>query len=98
MTPDIERYLRAMQGVQSAIAWAMTHPDREVNKLVEPKHLRVGVDSSMISHLALAKLLIAKGLFTLQEYEEAMADAAEEELMNWENQASQAAGFSISFR
>ena len=98
MSPDIARYLRAIQGVQSAIAWAMTHPDREINKLVEPKHLRVGVDSSMISHLGLAKLLIAKGIFTLQEYEEAMADAAEEELMNWENQASQASGFKVSFR
>lgn len=98
MSSAAKRYLLAMHGVQSAIAWAMTHPSREINKLVEPKHLRVGVDSSHISHLGLAKLLIAKGIFTEQEYEEAMADAAEEELKNWEAIAAKTSGFAISFR
>lgn len=95
---DADRYMLALQGIQSAIAWAMTHPDREVNKLVEPKHLRVGVDSSHISHLGVVRLLISKGVFTAQEYEEAMADAAEEELLNWDRQASDLTGAKISFR
>ena len=38
----------------------------------EGKVLRVGVNSAMVDHAALVRLLIAKGIFTLEEYEEAL--------------------------
>lgn len=97
MSPD-ERYFSALQGIQSAIAWAMTYPDREVNKLVEPKHLRVGVDSNFITHKAIARILFNAGICTEEEYSVQCAIAAEEELLEWEQQASAKTGINIKFR
>jgi hypothetical protein len=85
------RYERAMHAVQSGIAMRMdwdegrTHPDR---RFTSQKHMRAGVDSSHVTHLGLATLLIAKGIFTKAEYTEAMADAAEKEKASWEETLS----------
>ncbi len=74
-----ERYEAAMHGVQSGIAMHMNYdPD-----LTTPKHLRVGVTSSLVNSEGLAQLLMDKGVFTLLEYLEAMADAAERERGRW---------------
>jgi hypothetical protein len=79
-------YEEAMHGVQSAIAYEMgqavvnghRHPP------TEPKHLRVGVDGSKSDQGGLATLLIEKGVFTLEEYQEAMRLAANEELYKYQ--------------
>ena len=44
--------------------------------LVQPKHLRTGLDLSKSDMGGLARLLIAKGVFTEQEYNEAITNAA----------------------
>lgn len=76
------RYRKTLHGVQSAIAYAIDRGDGYA--ATEPKHLRVGIDSAHVSNLALANLLIAKGVFTNIEYVGALLGAAEAELADWE--------------
>ena len=69
---DKQRYIDAAHAVQSAIALTMG-PD------TEPKHLRVGIDTTKSDQGALATLLIEKGVITKAEYFKALADAMERE-------------------
>lgn len=85
-----ERYERAAHRVQGAI-WAF--PEHE-NRT--PKHLRVGIDMSKAGMGGLARLLIAKGVFTELEYIEAMADGAEREAEAYETELSVRHGINIS--
>ena len=87
-------YEEAAHGVQSAIA----HDMSKGGKATEPKHLRVGVDMSKADMLGLASLLIEKGVFTQEEYIEAMRLAANHELNMREKEAKAATGLSLSFR
>mgnify|MGYP001109260242 CR=1 FL=1 len=75
-------YEAAMHGMQSAVAFEMNLPGRR--SATEPKHLRVGVNSAMIDSATLARLLIAKGLFTAEEYAEALRLEANNELARYE--------------
>lgn len=45
-----------------------------------PKHLRVGINSVMCDHAALARLLIQKGIFTEAEYEVAITEEMQREV------------------
>lgn len=77
---DTDRYLAAAHAVQSGVAAEMAlNP-----KPTEPKHLRVGVNSALVSNVALARLLIEKGVFTLDEYEAAQAAEMEAEQARYE--------------
>lgn len=76
-------YEQAIHGVQSGVAYEMTLPDRQ--RATEPKHLRVGVNLAMVDHGALAYLLIEKGLFTVEEYKEALRLAANQEVAKYES-------------
>jgi hypothetical protein len=49
-----------------------------------PKHLRVGVNSAFIANAALTRLLIEKGVFTMEEYVRAQADEMEREVQRYE--------------
>jgi len=75
---DVARYQAAAHAMQSGVA-------AEMGKECEPKHLRVGVNSAMVGNAALARLLIDKGVFTLDEYEAAQADEMEAEQARYEN-------------
>jgi hypothetical protein len=75
-----KRYVVAMHGVQSAIAYELAKGD---SKQVEPKHLRVGINSALVDNGGIATLLIAKGVFTEEEYYLAIAEAAERELESY---------------
>lgn len=70
MTTEYEKHAHA---VQTAIAF---NPDK---KSQEPKHLRVGIDMSKADMEGLASLLIAKGVFTLDEYVDAVTKSAASE-------------------
>lgn len=72
---DRNRYYAAAHAVQSDIAFRIGRGD----DCASPKHLRVGVDTAKVEQAALAMLLIEKGIFTLDEYDKAMADAMERE-------------------
>lgn len=69
-------YEQAAHGVQTAIA----HDMNLGRKATEPKHMRVGIDMQKAETAGLVSLLIAKGVFTMDEYLEAMRLAANSEL------------------
>lgn len=72
------RYDTAVHTYQSAIAFQITRLG-ENGAGADAKHLRVGINSAMSDHGALAKLLIEKGVFTNDEYFEAIVQMAEHE-------------------
>jgi hypothetical protein len=82
---DRDRYMAAMHGVQSGVAMKMNWDTAET----QPKQLRVGVNAAMVDTSAVATLLIAKGVFTLDEYEAALADAAERETALYTDEINQ---------
>lgn len=77
---DLKRYLAALHAMQSGVATEMQYHSAPT----EPKHLRVGINSAMSDHQALAKLMIDKGIITMAEYEKAIADAMEAEVRRYE--------------
>lgn len=84
------RYEAAAHRVQSAIAFMPADQG-----LLSPKHMRVGVDMSKSDMGGLARLLIAKGVFTIEEYHEAMADAAESEAQGYADLLSSRFGINV---
>lgn len=87
-----ERYHAAAHAMQSGVASEMNHNP----KPTEPKHLRVGINSAMADHAALAKLLIDKGVITEDEYFEAIADGMEREQKSYEERLSEHFGTTIT--
>jgi hypothetical protein len=84
MTPQ-QRYVKAMHAMQSGVKTDMaTDPNQNSQGATTPKHLRVGLNGALADQGALAKLLIAKGIFTEAEYLDAIADAAEAEQARYE--------------
>jgi len=83
MTNDNERYAAACHAMQTGVKYEMAlgSPD------TTPKHLRVGVNSAMVNDAAITKLLIEKGLFTMEEYAKAVADEMELEVQRYEDRA-----------
>lgn len=93
MTQDenVARYGLAMHAMQSGVAAKMNYDGAETS----PKHLRVGVNSAMLEHAALVKLLVEKGVFTWEEYTAAQADAAEAEVKLYEEWLSERTGANV---
>lgn len=83
------RYMAAAHRVQTAIA---VHPHRPADQY---KDLRVGTDMSKADSAGLARLLISKGIFTMEEYLDAVADSAEEEAKAKEDQLSALFGINV---
>lgn len=76
-----KRYLRAVHAMQAGVSTLISFKEC---RSIEPKHLRVGINSALVESSALAKLLIDKGVITMDEYENAMADAMEKEVRRYE--------------
>lgn len=76
-----------MHGVQSGVALKMNHDGGPVSGETSPKHLRTGVNAAMVEHSALTKLLIDKGVITVDEYQAELADSAERERLLYEQWA-----------
>jgi len=81
-------YEQAMHGVQSAIRFEMSrrgYPDEVGHDVMRMlKHLRVGVDARAADTAGLAELLIAKGVFTAEEYVEHVRLGMNDELARYE--------------
>jgi len=94
MMPTIEqegeRYAKAAHAMQSGVKMIQNfeHSEMSSHSTFEPsdspKHLRVGVNSTMCDQTALVKLLISKGHFTQLEYTTAIADEMELEVKRYE--------------
>lgn len=76
-----QRYAKAMHAMRSAIAFSQNY-----GQDTQPKHLRVGVNSALISSSALVQLLVEKGILTEEEYVKRLADLTEEEVKMYEEQ------------
>ena len=88
----VERYTAAAHAMQSGVAAEMQIDPANVS----PKHLRVGVNSSLVNSSALGELLINKGVITEDEYLEAMATGMEREQAAYEQRLSDHHGTKIT--
>ena len=88
----MSRYTDAAHGMQSGVAMMMNRDPSET----QPKHLRVGVNAAMSDQGGLVKLLIAKGLFTEEEYVEAITEAMEAERDRYAQELSELYGAAIT--
>lgn len=95
MTPE-RRYTAAAHAMQSGVAADMETDTSGGAGATTPKHLRVGVNSAMADHSALAELLIAKGVFTHAEYMEALASGMEREAKRYQDLLSSRLGTKVT--
>lgn len=77
-----------MHGVQSGVAAKMAYDAKDTT----PKHLRTGVNSALVQHSALVLLLMRRGVISEDEYWAAVADAAEEERVRYEQWLTERVG------
>jgi putative aminopeptidase FrvX len=77
---DKQRYFEAMHAMQSGVALKMNWDEVEAS----PKHLRVGMNSALVSNGALVKLLIDKGLISEDEFYKELADFAERDVASYQ--------------
>jgi len=92
---DIEelraRYLRAAHAMQAGVAMDQGRGSDDGT----PKHLRVGINSALVDAAGLVRLLVAKGVFTEEEYVLAVTEEMEREQERYETRLSQEMGATI---
>jgi hypothetical protein len=88
------RYQAACHAMQSGVALEHSQGARDG----EPKHLRVGVNSALVTDAAVTRLLIEKGVFTEQELAIALADEMEREVERYEHRQAARGMPHIRFR
>lgn len=71
-----KRYYELGHAIQSGIAYLM---GRETT-ITDPKHLRVGIDIAHVTDHAIAELLMAKGIFTMDEYRAQLLKSMQDEV------------------
>jgi len=76
----VNNYTKKAHAMQTGVAYKMEHDPSETS----PKHLRVGINSAMVDAAALAKLLIAKGVITEDEYTTAITEEMGREVARYE--------------
>lgn len=89
---DKERYLNALHAMQTGVAHSIERDFKES----DPKHLRVGINSALVSNGALVTLLIEKGLITEQEIERKLAEGMEAEVGRYEARLKESFGIDIT--
>ena len=57
-----------------------------------PKHLRTGLNIAMVTDAAVVRLLIQKGIFTEQEYQESLTDELNKEVDRYQEALSKKMG------
>jgi hypothetical protein len=72
MSTKMDEYRALAHAMQTGVAAQMQFDP--VVAGTTPKHLRVGVNSALVDSSALAKLLMDKGVITLDEYETALVE------------------------
>ena len=78
------RHLAAAHAMQTGVAYQHQYGSSDAT----PKHLRVGINTAMSDHAGLVRLLTQKGIFTQDEYTEAIADEMEREKARYEDELS----------
>ena len=87
---DQKRYFDACHAMQTGVKFEMTRAQLRgaEHDATDPKHLRVGVNSALVSGGALVKLLGDKGIITDEEFWASQADAMEAEVALYEKRAN----------
>lgn len=84
------RYYAALHAMQTGVKMLReVDPGDGDTGECSPKHLRVGVNSSLQSVGALVELLIEKGVLTELEYFTKLANSAEADVRSYEQRLSQ---------
>ena len=86
------RYLVAAHAMQSGVKYDM---DTGMTNDTTPKHLRVGINSSLVDNSALVTLLVQKGVITKEEYFEALVMGMEAEVERYEFELSRHLGVQV---
>jgi hypothetical protein len=76
----MSKYHDLAHAMQSGVAMKMNYDHSDT----QPKHLRVGINSAMCDHAALARLLMEKGLITEAEYMQAIEEEMAREVKRYE--------------
>lgn len=85
-----QRYLKACHAMQTGVKLLMqVDPGDGDTGETSPKHLRVGVNSALISASAAVQLLIEKDVITELEYFTKLATLTEEDVRSYEQRLSQ---------
>lgn len=96
MREENVKELQALQhAMQTGVAYDLPEEVKDTEVGRELKHLRVGVNSAMIFHAALVKVLMDKGIVTLDEYMEAQLDLMKAEVKAYEKRLSKKLGADI---
>ena len=75
-----QKYFDLCHAMQTGVAYKM---EKDVSDTT-PKHLRVGVNSAMVDSAALARVLMAKGVFTEGEYFHALIATMTDEVEKYQ--------------
>lgn len=91
---DRQRYIDDMHAIQTGIAMMIEHNATTGARYaeIEPKHLRVGINSAMIDTGALMALLVNKGFITMDEVDAALADMADRDVETYTKMVNDALG------
>lgn len=89
-----DRYVAAMRALESWVAVKARMEPAETN----PQQLRLGVNSALLQQSALVQLLANKGLISEDEFLEAMANAAEQEVARYQQWVSATTGVEVSLK
>jgi hypothetical protein len=81
---DSERYAAAARAMRTGVELEQRHNDQPTR----PTVLRAAANAAFVDGDALVRLLIAKGVFTLDEYTKAQADAMVREVVRYEQRLS----------
>lgn len=87
-----ERYRNLLHAVQSGVAYLMHYEPKEI----EPKHLRVGINSAMCNDAALVRLLVKKGIISEREYVEGLVAELEREVESYEAKLKEHTGAHVT--
>lgn len=83
-----DRYMVLCHAMQSGVSGKMIFDKHDT----EPKHLRVGINSAMVSNHALVKLLLEKGIINEKEFWESLVYCMFDEVVKYEKYLSKKAG------
>ena len=86
------RYQELLHAMQSGVAFWMEYDPVEV----APKHLRVGINSALVSASATALALFRKGVLTEDEYFDALIELTEADVASYAEKVSARCGRSVS--
>lgn len=86
------RYRVAAHAMQAGVGLEHAHGANDGS----PKMLRTGVNSALVDSAGLARLLVDKGVITMVEYTEAVAQAMEEEKARYEKRLRERYGLDVT--